>query len=148
MNLYFEKQCYYTHETICSSGIALKCLVISCYSHSFVFSMKFILRIKEKKRCSIPKFGDPYNLVYICYLIYILYRICYSLVLGDEFTNRYNQLNLKCFNQFHVSCLKYLFPSLYEAVWWLQILNSQTTKFHSGVHILSLHKTHSAPSFQ
>lgn len=26
------------------------------------------------------------------------------LALGDEFTSRYNQLNLKCFNQFQVSC--------------------------------------------
>ena len=110
----------------------------------FQWSSSLELR-KKKKRCSILKFGDPCNLVYICYLVYILYRICYSLVLGDEFTNRYNQLNLKCFNQFHVSCLIYLFPSLYEAIWWLQILNSQTTKFtlvYTYYHFIKLIPLH------
>lgn len=71
-----------------------ECLV-SCSSHSFVFSMKRSSLELREKRCSNTKiWAYPCNLVSISAILYmILYRICYSLVLGDEFTNRYNQLS-------------------------------------------------------
>ena len=73
MNLCFEKQYYYTHENYLLFRDCSEMLGYFMFQPQFFFSMKFILRIKgkkkKKKRCSILKFGDPYNLVYICLYI-------------------------------------------------------------------------------
>ena len=59
----------------------------------FQWSSSLELRKKNKKRCSILKFGDPCNLVYICYLVYI-YCIESAIVLSLEMNSQIDITNL------------------------------------------------------